>query len=146
MTLVLSGQETAGKLSTTFPESITDSNRDSIFVKPEAVRKIISFLNITPGFEFDFLNSVTAVDYFDYFEVVYHLTSLKNNHSLVVKTRLYGREDLALPSIIAIYQGADYQEREVYDLLGIKFEGHPRMKRIVTWEGFEGHPLRKDYL
>jgi len=146
MTVALSGKETAAKLEQRFPASITESNKDYIIVKPDAVPKIISFLKITPEFDFDFLNSITAVDYFDYFDVVYHLTSLKNNKSLVVKTRVYGRENLVVPSIIDIFQGADYQEREVYDLMGIKFEGHPRMKRIVLWEGFEGHPLRKDYL
>jgi NADH-quinone oxidoreductase subunit C len=146
MTVALSGTETAARLRESFPDSITESTRDSVFVKPEAIRKVISFLKITPGLDFDFLNSVTAVDYFDYFDVVYHLTSLKNNHSLVIKARLHGRDELSVPSIIEIYQGADYQEREVYDLIGIKFEGHPRMKRIVTFEGFEGHPLRKDYL
>ena len=146
MTVALSGKETAARLEQRFPASITESNRDCIFVKPEALPKIISFLKITPEFEFDFLNSITAVDYFDYFDVVYHLTSMKHNRSLVIKTRVYGRENLAVPSIINIYQGADFQEREVYDLMGIRFEGHPHMKRILLWDGFEGHPLRKDYL
>jgi NADH-quinone oxidoreductase subunit C len=146
MTVALSGKETAARLEQRFPASITASNRNDIYVKPEALPKIISYLKITPEFDFDFLNSITAVDYFDYFEVVYHLTSLNQNKSLVVKTRLYGRDNLVVPSIIDIYQGADFQEREVYDLMGIRFEGHPRMKRIVLWDGFEGHPLRKDYL
>ena len=146
MTVALSGKETADRLEKMFPASITESNRNDIYIKPEALPKIISFLKITPEFDFDFLNSITAVDYFDYFDVVYHLTSMKNNRSLVVKTRVYGRENLAVPSIIDIYQGADFQEREVYDLMGIEFEGHPHMKRILLWDGFEGHPLRKDYL
>ena len=146
MTVALSGKEIAARLGQLFPASITESDRDYIFVKPEALTKIIAFLKITPEFDFDFLNSITAVDYFDYFEVVYHLTSMKHNQSLVVKTRVYGRDNLVVPSIVNIYQGADFQEREVYDLMGIKFEGHPHMKRIVLWDGFEGHPLRKDYL
>ena len=146
MTVALSGKEVASRLEQRFPASITESNRDSIYVKPEALPKIISFLKITPEFDFDFLNSITAVDYFDYFEVVYHLSSLNYNRSLVIKARVYGRDNLVVPSIIDIYQGADFQEREVYDLMGIRFEGHPRMKRIMLWEGFEGHPLRKDYL
>ena len=146
MTLALSGKEVATKLEQRFPASITESNRDYLVVKPEALPKIISFLKITPEFDFDFLNNITAVDYFDYFEVVYHLTSMKHNRSLVLKTRLNGRDNLAVPSIINIYRGADFQEREIYDLMGIRFEGHPNLKRIFLWEGFEGHPLRKDYL
>ena len=146
MTVALSGKETAARLEQRFPASITGSGRDYIVVKPEALPKIISFLKITPEFDFDFLNSITAVDYFDYFEAVYHLTSMNQNKSLVIKTQVYGRDNLVVPSIVNIYQGADFQEREVYDLMGIKFEGHPHMKRILLWDGFEGHPLRKDYL
>ena len=146
MTAALSGKEVSLKLEQRFPASITESGRDYISIKPEALPKIISFLKMTPEFDFDFLNSITAVDYCDYFEVVYHLTSMKHNQSLVIKTRCYGRDNLVVPSIVNIYQGADFQEREVYDLMGIKFEGHPHMKRILLWDGFEGHPLRKDYL
>jgi NADH-quinone oxidoreductase subunit C len=78
--------------------------------------------------------------------VIYHLTSMEQNHSLVVKTRCYGRENLSVSSITGLYDGANPQEREIYDLLGISFEGHPNMKRMLLWDGFQGHPLRKDYL
>src|SRR3972149_8173780 len=105
MTLALSGKEVATKLEQRFPASITESNRDYLVVKPEALPKIISFLKITPEFDFNFLNSITAVDYFDYFEVVYHLTSMKHNQSLVIKTRVYGRDNLVVPSIVNISQG-----------------------------------------
>ena len=71
---------------------------------------------------------------------------MEHNHSLVIKTRCYGRDNLAVPSIVSLYEGANVQEREIYDLMGISFEGHPNMKRIFLWDGFEGHPLRKDYL
>ena len=71
---------------------------------------------------------------------------MKHNHSLVVKTRCQGRDNLSLPSVVSLWRAADYQEREIYDLMGITFEGHPNMKRIVLWQGFQGHPLRKDYL
>ncbi|MEE9399093.1 MAG: NADH-quinone oxidoreductase subunit C, partial [Dehalococcoidales bacterium] len=64
----------------------------------------------------------------------------------VFKIRCYQRNNPVLPSLVGLWQGADFQEREIYDLMGIKFDGHPNMKRIVLWEGFEGHPLRKDYL
>ncbi len=146
MTVALSGKEVAAKLGQQFPTGIIESNEDSLSVKSESLFDLISFLKNTPEFEFNFLNAITAVDYFDYFEVLYHLTSMEYNHSLVVKTRCYGRENLVVPSIVSLYQGANFQEREIYDLMGIRFEDHPNMKRMFLWESFQGHPLRKDYL
>ena len=86
------------------------------------------------------------MDYVEYFEMVYHLLSLRRNSSLVVKSRVAGREDPAVSSVYSIWKGADLQEREVWDLMGIRFDGHPNMKRVMLWEGFPGHPLRKDFL
>ena len=146
MTVALSGKEVAAKLEQHFPTSTIESNEDSLSVKSESLFNLISFLKNMPEFEFNFLNTITAVDYFDYFEVLYHLTSMEHNHSLVVKTRCYGRENLVVPSIVSLYQGANFQEREIYDLMGIRFEDHPNMKRMFLWESFQGHPLRKDYL
>jgi NADH-quinone oxidoreductase subunit C len=146
VTTALAGKDMAAKLQQRFRSAIVESGRDYLVVKSESVPEIISFLKTTPEFDFNFLNSLTAVDYFDYFEVVYHLSSLTHNHSFVIKTRAPGRENPTVPSIVSLYQGADFQEREVYDLLGVKFEGHPNLKRLLTWEGFAGHPLRKDYL
>ena len=146
MTLALSGKEIADKLKKQFPASIVESNEDSLSVKSEAVSELISFLKTTPEFDFNFLSGITAVDYLDYFELIYHLISMEHNHSLVVKTRCYGRENLVVPSIASLYQAANSQEREIYDLMGIRFEGHPNMTRIFLWDDFQGHPLRKDYL
>ena len=86
------------------------------------------------------------MDYIEHFELVYHLLSLRRNSSLVVKSRVPGRENLEVPSVYEVWKGADLQEREVWDLMGIYFDGHPNMKRILLWEGFPGHPLRKDFL
>ena len=146
MTVALSGKEIAGRLEQQFPASIVAAKEDSLLVKSESLVDLISFLKTTPEFEFNYLSSITAVDYFDYFEVVYHLISMEHNHSLVIKTRCHGRENLVLPSIVSLYEGANAQEREIYDLMGISFEGHPNMKRIFLWDSFQGHPLRKDYM
>ena len=146
MTVALSGKEVAVKLEQQFPASIIESNEDSLLVKSESLFDLISFLKNSPEFELNLLNAITAIDYFDYFEIVYHLTSMEHNHRLVVKTRCYGRENLSVPSVTQLYKAANVQEREIYDLMGISFEGHPNMKRIFLWEGFQGHPLRKDYL
>jgi NADH-quinone oxidoreductase subunit C len=100
-----------------------------------------------PEFTFDLLNSLTAVDYIGHFEVVYHLTSLRQNRRAVVKVKCgEGRKEPVVPSVVSIWRAADFQEREVYDLMGIRFTGHPNLKRIMLWEGFPGHPLRKDFV
>jgi len=146
MTLALSGKEVAAKLEQQFPGSIIETSKDSLLVKSESLFDLVSFLKTAPGLDFNYLSTITAVDYHDYFELVYQLVSLEHNHSLVLKTRCYERESPAVPSLVSLYRGADYQEREIYDLMGISFEGHPNLKRIVLWDGFKGHPLRKDYL
>src|SRR5262249_46189357 len=92
-----------------------------------------------------FLNCLTAVDRMDSFEVTYHLSSLAKNQSLVLKART-SHDMPVVPSVITVWQGAQLQEREAYDLMGIVFDGHPGLKRIFLWEGFPGHPLRKDFL
>jgi NADH:ubiquinone oxidoreductase subunit C len=107
---------------------------------------VARFLKENPDLDFAFLTSITAVDYVECFELVYHLLSMRRNHSTVLKTRYYGREEPTVASVISVWQGADLQEREIWDLMGIRFEGHPNMKRILLWEGFPGHPLRKDFL
>ena len=71
---------------------------------------------------------------------------MRRNHSAILKTRRYGREEPSVDSVTSIWIGADLQEREIWDLMGIRFEGHPNLKRILLWENFPGHPLRKDFL
>jgi len=146
MTVALSGKEIASQIEEKYPDSIEESGQDSLVVKIDSLLAVAAFLKDTETLKFDFLNYITAVDYFSYFEVIYQLTSLEHNHTVIIKTRCYGRENPEVPSVISIWQGADFQEREIYDLMGINFEGHPNMKRLFLWEGFQGHPLRKDYL
>ncbi|MFC1989230.1 NADH-quinone oxidoreductase subunit C [Chloroflexota bacterium] len=146
MTVSLSGNEVGRQITGKFPEAVCEASSETILVKNESIFNVIEYLQGNPEFDFDYLNYITAVDYLDYFEVVYQLTSRKHNHSLIVKTRCYDRNKPVVPSIVRLWRGADFQEREIYDLMGIRFEGHPNLKRIALWEGFEGHPLRKDYL
>ena len=145
MTVALSGKEIAEKLSEQFPGSLVESSDSSVLIKSEHLLTIAAFLKNTQGFDFDYLTNITAVDYDKYFEIIYQLTSIEHNHSLILKTRCYGRENPTMPSVVGLWQAADFQEREIYDLMGIGFEGHPNLKRIVLWEGFNGHPLRKDW-
>ena len=145
MTVALSAKEIAGQLSAQFPGVIEEAGKDSALVKNDSLLAVAQYLKDAEGLKFDYLNYITAVDYYSYFEVVYQMTSLTHNRSVIVKTRCYSRDNPTLPSVIGVWQGADLQEREIFDLMGISFEGHPNMKRIFLWEGFDGHPLRKDW-
>ena len=145
MTLAVAAHEIGATLEEKFPGCVVKAEGDSLCIKPEFVLDVMTYLKETPGQEYDYFNYVTAVDYYQYFEVVYRLTSTVHNTTLCVKTRLPGREDLSVASVTGLWQGADFQEREVFDLLGISFEGHPNLRRIFLWEGYDGHPLRKDF-
>ncbi|HUC47840.1 MAG TPA: NADH-quinone oxidoreductase subunit C [Xanthobacteraceae bacterium] len=107
---------------------------------------VMRFLRDDPRCQFVCLIDVTAVDYpsrEQRFDVVYHLLSPKQN--LRVRVKVATDEDTAVPSIIEVFPGADWFERETYDLYGVVFTGHPDMRRILTDYGFDGHPLRKDF-
>ena len=145
MTVALSGTEIAAKLEKQFPGGVVESDDNSVVVSHQSLPEIASFLKTASEFQFDYLTAVTAVDYQSYFEVVYCLASIMHNHSLVLKVRVSERDNPVLPSLVSLWRGADLQEREIYDLMGISFEGHPNLKRIFLWEGFPGYPLRKDF-
>lgn len=145
MTVALAADETAARLEEHFPGCVIAACSDSLLIKEESLLQVATFLKDEPGLDFDYLNNLTAADYQQYFEVVYNLTSLKHNHSLTLKVRCHDKNEPSVPSVYHLWQGADFQEREVFDLMGVSFKGHPNMKRIFLWEGFAGHPLRKDY-
>jgi len=146
MTVSLSGTEVAKQLASQFPEAVAESSNQAVVVKAEYLLRVAEYLKYSPDFDFNYLTDMTAADYYDYFEVVYQLSSLNHNHRLMLKTRCYDREKPTVPSVAGLWRGAELMEREIYDLMGITFTGHPNLKRIVLWEGFQGHPLRKDYL
>ncbi len=146
MTVALSGKKIASQLEQKFAGSVVESTEDSLLVNSKSLLDLTSFLKSSSEFDFNYLSSITAVDYLDYFEVIYQLTSMNHNHSLTLKTRCQEREKPVLLSVTGLWRGADYQEREIHDLFGIYFEGHPNMKPLVLWEGFKGNPLRRDYL
>ena len=146
MTTSLSTREIAGQISERLPDAVIDATGTAILVDSDSLLDVGAFLKNTPGLDFDYLTTITAVDYYQYFEVVYLLVSMEHNHSLVIKTRCQGRDNLTLPSLVGLWRSADHQEREIYDLMGITFKGHPNMKRIVLWSDFQGHPQRKDFM
>ncbi|UCE97673.1 MAG: NADH-quinone oxidoreductase subunit C [Dehalococcoidia bacterium] len=144
MTVALSSSEIADRLKNQFPEAITETKKECLIIKGDFLLDIASFLKNTPDLEFNYLSYITCVDYKDYFELVYQLVSTKHNHSLVLKTQCRQPEEPIVDSMVDLWKGADFQEREIYDLMGITFKGHPNLKRIFLWDGFQGHPLRKD--
>ena len=146
MTTAVSGYDLADALRVRFPQAVVHADEGAAWVSPEAVAEVCGFLHDDPAQQFNLLSSISAVDFVEYFELVYHLTSIVLNRSAVLKARCYGRENPTVPSVVNVWRGADFQEREVYDLMGIGFAGHPNLKRLLLWEGFQGHPLRKDYL
>ena len=123
-----------------------DGNGDTLWVKPPFIADVAAFLQRDGDLDFQYLNAISAIDYVGHFELVYHLTSFRKRRKSTVKARLAGRDELHAPSVYHLWRGADFQEREIWDLMGIRFDGHPNLKRIMLWEGFEGHPLRKDFL
>ena len=121
----------------------------TVFVTREALHAIVRFLHDEASERYDYLVDVTAVEYRDGarpLEVVWHLRALAHRRFLRLKVELPKRGPLWVPSIIDIYTGADWLERECYDMFGIRFEGHPDLRRLLMWEQYkEGHPLRKDF-
>lgn len=127
---------------------------ETALIKPTALLSVATFLKESPELDFNFLMDLTAVDYLFYaggrvqkefrYEVVYHFFSLKHNHRIRLKVGL-GEENLEVDSLCALWPSANWYEREVWDMFGIKFRGHPNLKRILMYEEFQGHALRKDY-
>jgi NADH-quinone oxidoreductase subunit C len=127
-----------------------DSGQLSIRIPPERLLEVMEFLRDDPRCKFEQLSDLTCVDYLNFpdaddrFGVNYNLLSLTHNHRLFVKV-LVNDPDPAVPSVTGIWRGAEWPEREVYDLFGIRFNGHPDLRRILCPEWFKDHPLRKDY-
>ncbi len=142
----MTSKETFDRLAEKFPNfelAYVEGKDPAILVKADNLLELGRHLRDEE--EYDYCSSITSVDYPDRFEVVYHLYSMKKEGGPVILKVHASREDPEVPSVVSLWPGADWQEREVWDLMGIRFAGHPNLKRILMWEGFEGHPLRKDF-
>lgn len=121
----------------------------TVHVQPSALHDIVRWLHDSPDQRYEYLSDITAVEYRDFdrpIEVVWHLRSLTHRRFLRLKVQLPKRGALRVPSIVDIYSGADWLERECFDMFGVQFDGHPDLRRILLWEDYrEGHPLRKDF-
>jgi NADH-quinone oxidoreductase subunit C len=128
---------------------VVSSGQTIVYVDRDRSHDVLAWLRDTPGQEFNYLTDVTAVDYRDPerpLEVVYQLRSLGRKADLRVKVALDKRAPLEVRSVYDLWRGADWLEREVFDMFGVTFIGHPDLRRILMWETYaEGYPLRKDF-
>jgi NADH-quinone oxidoreductase subunit C len=134
-----------------FPGSVSaveeNINWPAVRVTLDSLPQVAKFLRHTPDLDFDYLTCISGVDLGERtprFDLVYHLVSLKRKHVLVLKVGV--GEDEKVPSMTGLWKGADWNEREAFDLLGISFSDHPDLRRILLPDEWKGHPLRKDYV
>jgi NADH-quinone oxidoreductase subunit C len=127
-----------------------DFGDQTVTVAGGSLLEVMRWLKEEPGMAFNFMMDLTAVDYLgkrprgQRFEVVYHLYSLKHRHRIRVKAPV-SQDDPSIDSLVSVWIGCDWFEREAWDMYGIVFKGHPNLKRILLYEEFVGHPLRKEY-
>ena len=124
-----------------------DRGELSIYIRRDAIREACSILRDDPGLQFNYLADLTCVDWYPSeprFEVVYHLLSIPKKERVRLKVRLNSSSP-TVDSITSVWPGANYFEREIFDLFGVRFAGHPYLRRLLMPEDWEGHPLRKDY-
>ena len=152
----MTGPEIVADLRERFAGSIVDIHDQhgdhTVVVSREALIPLLRHCRDASALAFDVLTDLTAVDYLKYpgredgprFEVVYHLHSLRHNQRLRVKTRVE-EDDAVVPTACALWPIANWLEREVWDMFGVRFAGHPDLRRLLMYEEFVGHPLRKDY-
>lgn len=142
------------RIHRTHPEGILESGTfrgdDLLLVDKAHALDLLTHLRRDPELDFSMLSDLTVVDYLGQtprFEVVYHLYSLAHKHRIRVKVpvRDESPDECWVESVIGIWRAADWSEREAFDLYGVRFRGHPDLRRILMYEQFEGHPLRKDY-
>jgi NADH-quinone oxidoreductase subunit C len=142
----------AEKIKELFPEQVIEvvNFRDqvSVIIKKDMVFAILKYLHDEPLFSFDHLQDLTAVDYLKKkdirFEVVYNLYSMKYRHQIRIRAQV-ADDKPSISTVVPIWEGANWHERECYDMFGIRFNGHPDPRRILMPEDWEGYPLRKDY-
>jgi NADH/F420H2 dehydrogenase subunit C len=131
----------------TFPTNKVEETFDFplMFVDKSELLSVAQKLKDSPETQFDFLFCQTAVDRIPNFEVVYHLSSIRHKHDMVLKVVLDDRETPEVPSVYSFWNAAELYEDEIYDMFGIRFSNHPNLRRIMLGDEWTGFPLRKDY-
>ena len=121
----------------------------TLIVPADQLVKVCRFLKESEPYRLDYLSNLCGVDYLGdqpHLETVYHLYSMEKKHGPVALKVRVPRDNSHQPSVVSVWRGAEYQEREAYDLYGVIYDGHPDLRRILMWDGFDGHPMRKDYV
>jgi NADH/F420H2 dehydrogenase subunit C len=141
----MNAEEIKKQIEAALPGTALKLVRDTILVEnPKDWVNVAGFLKDSEH-QLDYLSSVTGADYLQYLESVYHFYSMtKKTGPLVLRVRV-PRDNPKIPSLVSVFRSAEFQEREAFDMFGIIYEGHPDLRRVFMWEGFEGYPLRKDY-
>ena len=141
--------EIHAKLSSKFGDKIVEFTEDAldpyVVVAPDALVQVCEYLAEDEELIFDSLMCLSGVDNKTDLEVVYHLFSMSKRHKFTLKVAV-PKEEAVVPTVSNIWRTANWHEREAYDILGIKFDGHPDLRRILLPDDWEGHPLRKDYV
>ncbi len=141
-------EELKSYLTKNFPTAKVEDSFDfpQMYVSKEELLAVGEKLKDSPETLFDFMFCQTAIDWKDRFEVVYHLTSTTYRHDMVLKVVLEDRDNAEVPSVYSLWKAAEYHENEMYDLFGIRFTGHPFLRRMILGDDWKGYPLRKDYV
>jgi NADH-quinone oxidoreductase subunit C len=145
VTLTLPGQQVADRIRTGLPHAVRDVQPGYVVLEPASALDAMAFIRDDEALDGKFLVQMCSVDQVTRIDVVYHFSSLAQNHIFEVKVPA-DHELPVVPSISPLWVGAWLQEREVYDLMGVVFEGHPALTRLFLWDAFPGHPLRKDFM
>lgn len=144
-TITIPGTEVASRLQANVPNSVRSSTEQFALLEPEQMYEAMQFLRDDTELDGKFLIQLCSVDLHTRIDMVYHFASLAQNHMFEVKVPCDHKQPVA-QSIAPLWAGAWLQEREVYDLMGVQFEGHPSLTRLFLWDSFPGHPLRKDFM
>jgi NADH-quinone oxidoreductase subunit C len=145
VTFTLSGHVVAERINAALPGAVREANEGWIVLEPSRALDAMAFLRDDDFLDGKFLVQMCSVDQVTRIDVVYHFASLAENHIFQVKIPADANNP-AVPSISSLWIGANLQEREIYDLMGVMFEGHPALTRLFLWDKFPGHPLRKDFM
>jgi len=144
-TVMLSGAMVAERLEAAVPRSVQEAAEDYVVLEPATMLDAMRVIRDDEQLDGKYLAQMCSVDLNTRIDVVYHFASLAQNHLMQVKVSA-DHEQPRVASIVPLWRGAILQEREVYDLMGVVFDGHPELTRLFLWDKFPGHPLRKDFM
>ena len=143
----MSNEELKTRILAICPEAVLTESKQYLnaLVPREKLHEVALQLKESKDLAFDYLFCLTGADFPEYMTVIYHLESTTHRHKMVLRVNTADRETPAVDTVCDIWKTADFHEREVYDMLGVKFHNHPDLRRLLLWEGW-GYPLRKDYV